>query len=302
MNERFKALCGDWQLRNGDPNDHADSSYDGEVIARLGKLDAETQPVVVALGAALPRLQPYAPRLEAVCQRVAGGETNMFTGVMCGSYHDVWMELHEDLILTQGIDRGSRRQLLMPRFGRVLSAMVTPFDDDGALDLDVAAELARYLQAHGHDGLVIAGTTGEAPVLNDDERLALFAAVIEAVTIPVVAGTGTNDTAPLGAPHEGGGGARRGGCAGGLPVLQPSVAGRHRRPHAGDRGRQRPARDGVRHPDPHRSQDHDGDAAAAVPRGAEHRRPQGRRRPTPARRRRSSARHPMASRRTAATT
>ena len=88
----------------------------------------------------------------------------------------------------------------MPRFGRVLSAMVTPFDDDGALDLDVAAELARYLQDHGHDGLVVAGTTGEAPVLTDDERLSLFAAVIEAVTIPVVAGTGTNDTAPLGAP------------------------------------------------------------------------------------------------------
>ena len=106
--------------------------------------------------------------------------------------------------------------------------MVTPFDDEGALDLDVAGELARYLQDHGHDGLVIAGTTGEAPVLTDDERLSLFAAVIEAVTIPVVAGTGTNDTAPLGAPHEGGGGARRGGRAGGRPVLQPSVAGRHR--------------------------------------------------------------------------
>ena len=82
----------------------------------------------------------------------------------------------------------------MPRFGRVLSAMVTPFDADGEIDLDVAAELARYLQAHGHDGLVIAGTTGEAPVLNDEERLSLFAAVVEAVTIPVIAGTGTNDT------------------------------------------------------------------------------------------------------------
>jgi 4-hydroxy-tetrahydrodipicolinate synthase len=72
--------------------------------------------------------------------------------------------------------------------------MVTPFDDEGEIDLNVAAELARYLQSHGHDGLVIAGTTGEAPVLTDQERLSLFAAVIEAVTIPVVAGTGTNDT------------------------------------------------------------------------------------------------------------
>ena len=72
--------------------------------------------------------------------------------------------------------------------------MVTPFDEEGELDLDVAVELARYLQSHGHDGLVIAGTTGEAPVLSDDERLSLFEAVIDAVTIPVVAGTGTYDT------------------------------------------------------------------------------------------------------------
>jgi 4-hydroxy-tetrahydrodipicolinate synthase len=83
----------------------------------------------------------------------------------------------------------------MARFGRVLSAMVTPFSADGLIDLDVARELARYLQDRGHDGLVLAGTTGEAPVLSDDERLSLFAAVIDAVTIPVIAGTGTNDTA-----------------------------------------------------------------------------------------------------------
>jgi len=81
------------------------------------------------------------------------------------------------------------------RFGTVLTAMVTPFDTDGRLDLDAARTLARWLQDNGNDGLVLAGTTGEAPVLTDDERLALFAAVIEAVTIPVVAGTGTNDTA-----------------------------------------------------------------------------------------------------------
>ncbi len=82
----------------------------------------------------------------------------------------------------------------MARFGRVLTAMVTPFDDNGALDLDAAQELARYLEAHGNEGLVVAGTTGEAPVLTDDERLSLFAAVAEAVTIPVIAGSGTNDT------------------------------------------------------------------------------------------------------------
>lgn len=83
----------------------------------------------------------------------------------------------------------------MARFGRVLSAMVTPFDADGALDLDVTRRLAKHLQDEGNDGLVVAGTTGESPVLTDEERLSLFAAVIEAVTIPVIAGSGTNDTA-----------------------------------------------------------------------------------------------------------
>jgi 4-hydroxy-tetrahydrodipicolinate synthase len=83
----------------------------------------------------------------------------------------------------------------MARFGRVVTAMVTPFDDDGGLDLDAARDLARWLEQHGNDGLVVAGTTGESPVLSDDEKLSLWAAVAEAVSIPVVAGTGTYDTA-----------------------------------------------------------------------------------------------------------
>ena len=83
----------------------------------------------------------------------------------------------------------------MARFGRVLTAMVTPFDADGGLDLDGARMLARWLESHGNDGLVVAGTTGEGPVLTDEEKLSLWAAVAEAVSIPVIAGTGTNDTA-----------------------------------------------------------------------------------------------------------
>jgi 4-hydroxy-tetrahydrodipicolinate synthase len=83
----------------------------------------------------------------------------------------------------------------MARFGRVLTAMVTPFDAEGGLDLDAARDLARWLEARGNDGLVVAGTTGEAPVLSDDEKLSLWAAVTEAVSIPVIAGAGTNDTA-----------------------------------------------------------------------------------------------------------
>lgn len=73
--------------------------------------------------------------------------------------------------------------------------MVSPFDEEGRLDLDAAASLARWLGDHGSDGLVVAGTTGEGPVLSDEEKLELWRAVTEAVTIPVIAGTASNDTA-----------------------------------------------------------------------------------------------------------
>lgn len=83
----------------------------------------------------------------------------------------------------------------MTLFGRVLTAMITPFDADGALDLDEAVRLAKWLQEQGNDGLVVSGTTGESSTLTDAEKLALWEAVIGAVTIPVIAGSGSNDTA-----------------------------------------------------------------------------------------------------------
>lgn len=81
-------------------------------------------------------------------------------------------------------------------FGRVLTAMVTPFHTDGGLDLDGAQQLATYLVDHGNDGLVISGTTGESPTTTDDEKDRLLRAVIEAVgdRAKIVAGVGTNDT------------------------------------------------------------------------------------------------------------
>jgi 4-hydroxy-tetrahydrodipicolinate synthase len=81
-------------------------------------------------------------------------------------------------------------------FGRVLTAMVTPFRSDGSLDLDAAQALAAHLVDHGHDGLVVSGTTGESPTTSDDEKDRLLRAVLEAVggRARVVAGTGTNDT------------------------------------------------------------------------------------------------------------
>ena len=81
-----------------------------------------------------------------------------------------------------------------PRFGRVLTAMVTPFEFDGSLDLKMAATLARYLVDHGSDALVVAGSTGEGTSLSEDEKLALFAAVASAVDVPVLAGSTSADT------------------------------------------------------------------------------------------------------------
>ncbi|MBC7292465.1 MAG: 4-hydroxy-tetrahydrodipicolinate synthase [Actinotalea sp.] len=82
-------------------------------------------------------------------------------------------------------------------FGAVLTAMVTPMTDDGTVDLDAAAHLARHLVDHGHDGLVLNGTTGEAPTTHAPEKADLVRAVVEAVgdRAVVVAGAGSNDTA-----------------------------------------------------------------------------------------------------------
>ncbi len=76
-----------------------------------------------------------------------------------------------------------------PRFGRVLTAMVTPFSPDGSIDYDVAKTLARFLVAEGSEGIVVAGSTGEGSSLSDEEKLNLFACVAEAVTVPVLAGS-----------------------------------------------------------------------------------------------------------------
>lgn len=114
----------------------------------------------------------------------------------------------------------------MARFGRVLTAMVTPFDADGALDLDAAARLAAWLVEQGNEGLVVSGTTGESPVLSIDEKLSLFETVVGAVDVPVVAGTtGSNTRHDVGLTME----AENLGVAGILAVTpyysRPSQAG-----------------------------------------------------------------------------
>lgn len=105
LNNEFKELCNAWQLKDGAPNDHSDAAYDQRQIDALQSIAERVQAVIGELSNALPRLARYDHRLQNAARRVAAGEIKMFTGVMCGSFHDIWMELHEDLMLLQGIDR-----------------------------------------------------------------------------------------------------------------------------------------------------------------------------------------------------
>ncbi|TMN23624.1 4-hydroxy-tetrahydrodipicolinate synthase [Lentibacillus cibarius] len=82
-------------------------------------------------------------------------------------------------------------------FGRILTAMVTPFDEHGQIDLDKTDQLIEHLLDNGSDGLVAGGTTGESPTLTKQEKITLFRHIVKTVNnrVPVIAGTGSNDTA-----------------------------------------------------------------------------------------------------------
>src|SRR5690606_24524130 len=95
----------------------------------------------------------------------------------------------------------------MPKtpFGLVATAMITPFAPDGGVDHEAAWRLARHLSDNGSDCLVVTGTTGESPTLDDNEKIALYHTVVDAVkekNTLVMAGTGTNDTSHSGALTE----------------------------------------------------------------------------------------------------
>ncbi len=81
-------------------------------------------------------------------------------------------------------------------FGQVLTAMVTPFDQQGEVDYNATRTLVNYLIANGTDGLVFAGTTGESPTLTTEEKVSLFKFVVDVAAgrVPVIAGTGSNNT------------------------------------------------------------------------------------------------------------
>lgn len=84
-----------------------------------------------------------------------------------------------------------------PYFGRLLTAMVTPFNADGSVNYEKAADLAEWLINNGSDGLVVAGSTGEAATMSAEEKLELFRVVVNRINkrVPVIAGSGSNNTA-----------------------------------------------------------------------------------------------------------
>ena len=88
-------------------------------------------------------------------------------------------------------------KILATDFGRVLTAMVTPFEKDFSVNFDLARKLARYLVQSGSDGLVVSGTTGESPTLSSEEKIELFRVIVEEVggEVTVIAGTGSYNTA-----------------------------------------------------------------------------------------------------------
>lgn len=105
LNGDFKQLCATWQVRGDEPNDHTDADYDRRCVAELAVIAEAAEPVVEGLAAVLPRLDRYRDRLRRAAEQVTNGNTKLFTGVACNSFHDIWMELHEDLIVLQRIDR-----------------------------------------------------------------------------------------------------------------------------------------------------------------------------------------------------
>lgn len=110
-NAGLLAVCTAWQLREVDgqstPNDHTDADYDREVVAQLAELHGEVEPICADLTAALDRYRLYGPRLSHALAQVEAGDNDWFTKPMIASYHTIWFELHEDLLATLGIERGS---------------------------------------------------------------------------------------------------------------------------------------------------------------------------------------------------
>lgn len=107
VNGELLVTCTAWQVhdRSQQLNDHTDSVYDETVIGRLIAVDAVIQPVCVDLAAALDRFGGYGLRLGSALAAVQSGDHDWFTSPRVDSYHSAWFELHEDLLVTLGLER-----------------------------------------------------------------------------------------------------------------------------------------------------------------------------------------------------
>jgi hypothetical protein len=105
VNNAFKALVSDWQIKDGEPNAHDDPEYDAAVLGRLDDVHQQVSPVIAAVTALLPRLGAYGKKLNAALVKVQAGDTTWLARPIIDSYHTVWFELHEELIAASGLTR-----------------------------------------------------------------------------------------------------------------------------------------------------------------------------------------------------
>ena len=105
VNREFKSLVSQWQLKDGEPNDHADAVYDAAVLSRLDDVHRTVLPILASASDQLPRLDAYSAKLSAALDRIHAGDTVWLARPMIDSYHTVWFELHEELIGAAGLTR-----------------------------------------------------------------------------------------------------------------------------------------------------------------------------------------------------
>lgn len=106
INSDFKRVCAAWQTKTDDtPNDHTDADYDAGVITDLGAIHDRIVAALSPAGDAVARLGRYTPRLADALAKVRSGDNAAFARPMYDSYHDIWMELHQDLLLTTNRER-----------------------------------------------------------------------------------------------------------------------------------------------------------------------------------------------------
>jgi hypothetical protein len=109
LNKRVLRISSDWQLRRDGgveaPNDHSDPHYDSNVIDRLADLHDSARKCLDGVAVCAPRYAPYVQRLDSCVVRLRAGDHAAFTAPLAESYHTVWFELHQDLLLTLGLER-----------------------------------------------------------------------------------------------------------------------------------------------------------------------------------------------------